>query len=520
MLALGLGAMVVQLDGSIVAIANPVIAADLGAGLEGISWVTTAYLLVVAGLLIPAGALADRIGHKKALLTGIGGFSLASLLCGLSGSIEMLIAARVLQGVFAAVIAPAGLAVLRAAFPPEKLSMAFGIFGSISAVSTAGGPILGGVLVQYASWPWAFYVNLPVGVLAVVVGSLVISETAERGSRRLDLWGALVLTLAMLSVVWAVNGVPAHGWASVNTLGFLGAGIVLLGVFVAVERRVRNSMVPLGLFANRTFSLGAVLMVVIMFAFFAILFYLTFYLQGVRGNGPIATAVAMLPLTVVFAVSSPMAGWLTGRFGMRATMVLGSVCTAVSLLLLLRVDVGSSTLTLVPSLVLAGFGVGFLMMPAIQAVVAGVPVGRSGAASGIQQSAGQLGSTLGVAVLGSVLASVVTSGFGVAVRAASGGDAAVQRIITDPQTQQAVSLGFAPAAQQGLAQQLQHAGMPAEQVGELVRTVTAAAHHTFVDGLHVVFVIAAAVAVVAGLIALFIRRPEPQPDNGETPARV
>ena len=187
LLAVALGVMVVQVDGTVVAIANPAIAADLGAGLDGISWVTTGYLLVLAGLMIPAGTIADKVGYKKAFLVGTAGFALASLLCGLSSSIGMLIGARVLQATFAALLAPAGLAVLRAAFPPEKLSMAFGVFGAVSAVALAGGPILGGVLVEYASRPWAFFVNLPLGVIAVVVGALVIRDVAPGRASPLDI---------------------------------------------------------------------------------------------------------------------------------------------------------------------------------------------------------------------------------------------------------------------------------------------------------------------------------------------
>lgn len=515
LVAVALGIMVVQIDGTVVSIANPAIAADLGAGLAGIQWVTTGYLLVLAGLVIPAGTVADKIGRKKAFLIGVGGFSLASLVCGLSGSIEMLIGARVLQAIFAALLAPAGLAVLRAAFPPEKLAMALGWFGSVSAVALAGGPLLGGFLVEYASWPWVFFINLPVGVVGVVIGMAVIRESGERGSEPLDIPGAATLTFAMVSVVWAITRVQASGLASADTIGFLLLGLVLLGVFIAIERKTQYPMAPLELFRDRSFSVGVVVMVATMLAFFAILFYLTFFLQGVQGKGGIGAAVALLPLTAVFTVASPVAGWVTGKLGTRGTLVLGAICTAGSLALLTRIGVDSSVMSLAPSLVLAGFGAGFMMVPAIGAIVGSAPVDKAGVASGVQQSMQQLGSTLGVAMFGGILASAVGSRFPGAVRDALGDGSAADRIAGDEQLRQSVEVGFSPAAQQGLGQQMADAGMAPDQARQLVAAVTEAAHETFIGGLHTVFIAAAGAAVAAGLLSLLIHDTTPKEAESE-----
>lgn len=512
LIAVALGIMVVQIDGTVVSIANPTIAADLGASPGAIQWVTTGYLLVLAGLLIPAGTVADKIGRKKAFLVGVGGFSLASLLCGLSGSVEMLIGARLLQAVFAAVLAPAGLAVIRAAFPPEKLPVALGWFGSVTAVALGGGPLLGGVLVEYATWPWVFFINLPIGVVGVLVGLTVIRESAERGSEPLDIPGAATLTLAMVSVVWGITGAQTSGWVSAQTLGFLALGFVLLGIFVIIEQRSPHPMVPIELFRDRSFSVGAVVMVVSMLAFFAILFYLTFFLQGVQGRGGIGAAVALLPLTAVFSVAAPVAGWIVGKLGVKSTLVLGSICTAGSLVSLLHIDIDTSSLTLAPSLVFAGFGAAFLIVAGIQAIVGSAPVDKAGVASGVQQSMQQLGSTLGVAVFGSILASVVSSRFGGAVRSAFGdqGGPAVDQVAGSQQLQQDVALGFSPAAQQGLAQRLAQTEMASGQTQQLVDTVTRAAHQTFIDGLHTVFIVAAGIAVAAGLLSLLVRNTTPR----------
>ncbi|ANY05791.1 DHA2 family efflux MFS transporter permease subunit [Pseudonocardia sp. HH130630-07] len=391
LLAVALGIMVVQIDGTVVAAANPAIATDLAASPSQIQWVTTAYLLVLAGLLIPAGNLADRIGHKRAFLIGVGGFSLASLVCGIAPSVEVLIGGRVLQALFAALLGPAGLAVLKVSFPANKLPMALGLFGSVTAVALAGGPMLGGALIEYASWPWVFLVNLPFGMIGVVVGLLVIPDSGYRTKAPLDLWGAGTLTAAMVTVVWAVTSVQTSGWFSAAVLIPLFVGLVLLAVFIMIERRVEYPTMPLSLFADRSFAIGTVVMVATMFAFFAIMFYLMFFLQGVQGRNGLLAAVALLPLTAVFTVAAPLAGWATNRLGVRPTLVLGAAFTTTSLGLLATIGVDSSVLSLAPALVLAGFGAGFMMVAAIQAILGSAPAELAGVASGVQQSMQQLG---------------------------------------------------------------------------------------------------------------------------------
>lgn len=514
LVAVALGIMVVQIDGTVVSIANPAIAADLDAGPEAIQWVTNAYLLVFAGLLIPAGTVADMIGRKRAFLAGVGGFSAASVLCGLAGSVEVLIAGRVLQAVFAAVLAPAGLAIIRAAFPPERLSMALGWFGSVTAVAMAGGPMLGGLLVQYASWPWVFYLNVPVGVLAVVVGALVVRESARSGSPRLDLAGAATLTAAMTLLVWGVTGAQSSGWTSAHTLGFVAAGLVAFVVFVLVERRRTHPMVPLGLFRDRTFAIATAVMVVTMFAFFALLFYLTFYLQGVRGLGGVEAAVALLPLTAVFTVAAPAAGWAVGRFGVRTALVTGCLCTAVALFSLLRIDLGTGSWALAPSLALAGIGAGLMMIAGSQAVVGSAPVDLAGAASGIQQSAQQLGSTFGVAVLGSVLASAIGPLLpGALARGVPAGPER-DRLVDDAALHQDVALGFPPTARDALGDELVATGTAPGAVDRIADGVGLAAHQVFVDGLHVVFGVAGSVTLLAAGSSLLVARgPLGAPDS-------
>ncbi|MGH3703838.1 MAG: MFS transporter [Agromyces sp.] len=512
LLAVALGVLVVQLDGTVVSIANPAIAADLSANLSQISWVTTAYLLVLAGLLIPAGNVADRIGHKKAFLIGIAGFSLASLLCGLAGSIEVLIGARVLQGLFAALLAPAGVAVIRTVFPPEKLAMGFGVFGSVSALALAGGPILGGLMVEHASWHWAFFINVPFGAVAIAIALAVIPSTTRTTAAALDLPGAVSLTLAMVCIIWSINGVQEHGWFGTQTLVFFAIGLALLAVFIVIERRRRDPMLPLGLFRNRSFTAGSVLMAVTMFAFFAILFYLTFFLQSVQGKPAIDAAVAILPMTIVFVVAAPLAGWVSSRLGVRTALVIGAVLTTTALVLFAGIQTDSTTVTMLPALLLAGLGAGFMMVPAIEAIVGSAPEDKAGVASGVQQSMQQLGSTLGIAVFGAILGQIVASQFKPNLLAAIGdADPSLSVVADSPEVQQAVALGFPSSAQDALSAQV-----PPELGSDLVSAITSAAHETFIGGLHTVFLVAAGVTVIAGLLALLIRTSDQQ-DATPTP---
>ncbi len=520
LIAVAFGIMVVQIDGTVVAIANPAIAADLKAGLDEIQWVTTGYLLVLAGLLIPMGTVADKIGRKKGFLLGVGGFTLASALCGMAGSIEVLVGGRVLQAIFGALLVPSALAVIRAAFPAEKLAMAIGIFSAFTALALAAGPILGGVLVEVASWPWVFFVNLPFGLLAVLLGLLCIKESTQGTPAPLDVPGAITLTLAMVSVVWAISNAQLKGWVSTHTLGFLGLGLVLLGVFLVIELKSKHPMVPLGLFRDRSLSIGTVLMVVVMFAFYAILFYLTFYLQGVQGKNGVAAGIALLPLTAVFTISSPVGGWVTGKLGLRGALVTGAVFVSGSLAVLLMLETDSGMLTLAPSLVLGGFGMGFMMVAATQAIIGNAPVDKAGVASGVQQSMTQLGGVLGTSVFGTLLASSVMANFATNVRGAfaGGGGPVAEQLANNEEIRKSVELGFGPASQDAVATQLSQTGMPAGQVQQVVGTLTRAAHETFIQGLHTVFAVAVGVAVVAGLVSLLVRNPKVDENAEVAPA--
>lgn len=511
----GVGIMMVQLDGTVVVVANPAIAKDLDAGLNSLQWVMTGYLLVLAGLLIPAGTLVDRIGRKKGLLIGLVGFTVASVLCAMSNTIELLIGARVLQGVFGAMMIPAALAVIKASFPPEKLATAIGLFSGVTAVSLAGGPLLGGVMVEHLTWQWVFLINLPFGVLSVVMAVLFVRESRQEQPEPLDLPGGVALTLSIVSLVWALTHGQEDGWTSVRTLGYIGLSVVLLIVFVVVQRMRRFPMIPLELFRIRSLCVGCLLMVVTMFAFYAIIYYLNFFLQGLQGKSPMSASVALLPLTLTFIVSAPLGGWAVDRFGVKQSLAFGALCITGTSLLLLRLEGDSGVATVGPPLVLGGVGVGFMMVAATQAIVGSAPVQKAGTASGMQQSMSQLGSLLGTAVFGAFLAAFVNNRFAQDLREAFGGKGGqtVEQLADDKQVHKLIELGFPPSAQEALEKELTNAGMTADQVKEFSATMTQAAHDTFLNGLHTVFLISAGVAVAAALLSLLVSNEDTKGDQ-------
>lgn len=272
----------------------------------------------MAVTLITGGKLGDRFGRKRVFLAGVVGFSLSSLACGLSGSVGMLVAFRVAQGAFGALLLPATLAILRATFPPERLQQAVGIWAGTSAVALAAGPIVGGLLVEHVSWQSVFLINVSLGAVAVGVGLWVIRDSRDESSgRHFDLPGVALLSGALFTLVWGIIKSQVHGWGSAYTLGFLAAAGVLLAAFVVRARGTAHPLIPLDLFRSRSLSAAMVLLSLVTFALFEVIFFLTLYLQRVHGYTPVGAGVRMLPLTAVIAFSAPIGGTVVGKVGPR-----------------------------------------------------------------------------------------------------------------------------------------------------------------------------------------------------------
>ncbi|MEU6554950.1 MFS transporter [Streptomyces sp. NPDC046915] len=500
LITVAVGVMMVALDGTIVAIANPAIQKDLGATFAQVQWITNGYFLALAVSLITAGKLGDRFGHRQTFLIGVVGFAAASGAIGLSSSIAAVVTFRVFQGLFGALLMPAALGLLRATFPADKLNMAIGIWGMVIGASTAGGPILGGVLVEHVNWQSVFFINVPVGLLALTLGLLILRDhRAENAPRSFDILGIALLSGAMFCLVWALIKAPAWGWGDAKTWGFIVASAVLFAVFSFWETRVKEPLIPLGLFRSVPLSAGVVLMVLMAIAFMGGLFFVTFYLQNVHGMSPIDAGLHLLPLTGMMIVGSPLAGAMITKLGPRIPLAGGMAATTIAMygMSTLQTDTGSAVMSL--WFALLGLGLAPVMVGATEVIVGNAPMELSGVAGGLQQAAMQIGGSLGTAVLGAVMASKVDSDLPGNWTGAGLPELTPAQL---DQASEAVQVGVAPVAK----------GTPQP----LVEKITAVAHDTFISGMSLASLVAAGVAAVAILVALLTKRGE----NAEAGAGV
>ncbi|MET9866022.1 MFS transporter [Streptomyces sp. NPDC006386] len=494
LITVAVGVMMVALDGTIVAIANPAIQKDLGATFAEVQWITNGYFLALAVSLITAGKLGDRFGHRQTFLIGVVGFAAASGAIGLSDSIAFVVVFRVLQGLFGALLMPAALGLLRATFPAEKLNMAIGIWGMVIGASTAGGPILGGVLVEHVNWQSVFFINVPVGVLAVVLGVwILLDHRAENAPRSFDILGIALLSTSVFCLVWALIKAPPSewGWGDAKTLGFLGASVLGFALFALWETKVKEPLIPLALFRSVALSAGVVLMVLMAIAFMGGLFFVTFYLQNVHGMSPIDAGLHLLPLTGMMIVGSPLAGAMITKFGPRVPLAGGMALTAIAMygMSTLETDTGSGVMSL--WFALLGLGLAPVMVGATEVIVGNAPMELSGVAGGLQQAAMQIGGSLGTAVLGAVMASKVNSDL-----VGNWAKAGLPPLTPEQEHQasEAVQVGVPPVAP----------GTP----DAIAAKITGVAHDTFISGMSAASLVAAGVAVVAVLVAFLTKRGE------------
>ncbi|WP_392967899.1 MFS transporter [Streptomyces sp. LN245] len=500
LITVAVGVMMVALDGTIVAIANPAIAKDLGATFADVQWITNAYFLALAVSLITAGKLGDRFGHRQTFLIGVTGFAAASGAIGLSHSIALVVTFRVFQGLFGALLMPAALGLLRATFPAEKLNMAIGIWGMVIGASTAGGPILGGLLVQHVSWQSVFFINVPVGLIALVLGLLILLDhRAENAPRSFDILGIVLLSGAMFCLVWALIKAPAWGWGDGKTWLFLGLSVLGFALFSFWETRVREPLIPLALFRSVPLSAGVVLMVLMAIAFMGGLFFVTFYLQSVHGMSPVDAGLHLLPLTGMMIVGSPLAGLAITKLGPRIPLASGMAATAIAMYGMSTLEADTSSGVMSVWFALLGFGLAPVMVGATEVIVGNAPMELSGVAGGLQQAAMQVGGSLGTAVLGAVMASKVDSDL-----PGNWTDAKLPPLTPAQldQASEAVRVGVAPVTK--------------DTPAAIAAQITDVAHETFISGMSLACLVAAGVAVVAVFVALLTKRGE----NAEAGAGV
>lgn len=490
LISVALGVIMVGLDGSVVSIANPVIGEDLGASLSQLQWITNAYLLTLGVTLILAGKLGDRFGRRLMFLIGVVGFGLASAGIGLIGSTAGVIALRVVQGAFGALLMPNSLAILRATFPAEKLNMAIGIWGGSSAISVALGPIVGGLLVEHVSWESVFFLNLPIALIALAIGIAVLAESRSTAEQHTDIPGIVLLGSGLFALVYGLIKAQEWGWGAAQTLGFLVGGLALLIAFGVVEARTRFALLPMRLFRNRSLTIGTATILVGFLALFGVLFFLTLYLQNVHGYSPVQAGVRILPLSLTMMVSSPIGGLLTERFGPRLPLAAGLALVGGALLLMTGLGIDSGFGALWPPMAMVGIGLGFVITASAEAIVGNAPVDDAGIASGLQSTAIQVGGVMGTAILGSILSSTVGS---VLVEKLTG--AGVPAALAD-QLQGAKELvGQGQAPLQGVPANLQEA-------------VTLGSHEAFLAGFHTSMLVGGILALLAAVAALFVQRTE------------
>jgi EmrB/QacA subfamily drug resistance transporter len=489
--AVSIGVIMVGLDASVVAIANPRIATDLHASLADLQWITDAYMLALASLLIFGGKLGDRFGRRQMFFVGVVGFAAASVGIGVIGTVGGVITLRVLQGVFGALLMPSTLAIVRCTFPPEKLNTAVGIWGAASGVSIAAGPIVGGLLVEHVSWQSVFYINAPIAAAALVIGALAIVESRSPHAHHLDIPGITTLSGGLFLIVFALIKAQNWGWLSSQTLGVLLGGLLAVAVFVLIELRTAEPLLPMHLFDNRSLSIGTAVVVINFFALFGAVFFMSLYLQNVQGFSPVQAGVRMLPLSLTLMVTAPVSGFLTGKFGPRPSMVAGLACAATALFSLTFLHAGSGYQALWPAFVLLGAGIGLVLTASSDAIIGNAGVDDAGVAGGLQSTAVQLGGVLGTTILGSVLSSRVGS--------------VLVGELTRAGTPQPVAAKLGPAGElvaQGVAPTIP--GLPT-QLSEAVAT---GSHSAFMLGLHTSMIVAAIAAALGAVLALFVRRGE------------
>lgn len=501
--AVAIGVMMVALDGTIVAIANPAIEKDLGASLADVQWITNGYLLALAVALITAGKLGDRFGHRQTFLIGIAGFAASSAAIGFSKEIVLVVVFRVLQGLFGALLMPAALGLLRATFPAEKLNMAIGIWGMVIGASTAGGPIVGGLLVEHVNWQSVFFINVPVGVVALAFGLVILKDhRAANAPRSFDVLGIVLLSGAMFSLIWGIiKAGESWGWGGAWTWIFLGLAVALFLSFGFWQTRVKEPLVPLGMFRSVPLTAGVVLMILMAFAFMGGLFFVTFFLQGVLGFSPVESGLHLLPLTAMMIVSSPVAGLLITKFGPRVPLVGGMVCTATAMFGMTTLTDSTGTFAMSLWFALLGCGLAPVMVGATEVIVGNAPMELSGVAGGLQQASMQVGGALGTAVLGAVMSSTVSSEF------ADNWAGAGLPGTPDPMLEKAAGFGTVPVEELAEAP-----GM----TPDVIDTIGGVIHDTFMSGMGLAFTVAGSVAVVAALVATLTKRGE----NAEAGAGV
>ncbi|MFD9353413.1 MFS transporter [Streptomyces sp. NPDC060031] len=393
------GAMIVALDGTVLLVAQPSLQHDLGASVAQVQWTSTGYLLAVAALLVFAGRLGDRYGHKRLLSLGVLGFGAASAGIAVAPTVGWVIGLRAAQGVFGALLQPATLALLRLTYPPDRLGTPVAIRTSAIGVAAGAGPLLGGVLVEHLGWRAVFWVNVPAALAIAALTLAVPAPTPERTrSERLDLAGAALLASALAVLVHTLVGVPAHGWSGAPTLYGLAAAAGVVAVLVVQQRRTAHPIVPPAVARSVPVTASMAILLLTTGGLFGALFVTTFFLQNTLRLDPLATGLRVLPLTALMVLGAPLAGAALRRSGPRRTAVAGTVLVVLGIVGVSRLDAAGTWVSTGATFAVLGAGFATVMVTATGTVVGDAPPGYAGVVGGLKQTAMNVGPTFGIAV--------------------------------------------------------------------------------------------------------------------------
>jgi EmrB/QacA subfamily drug resistance transporter len=484
--AVSAGVFMLLLDVTIVNVALPDIEHALHASFSDLQWVINAYALSLAALLLTAGSLADLLGRRRVFAIGVAIFTTGSLLCGLAPSPLFLTISRAGQGVGGAIMFATSLALLSNAFHGRERGVAFGVFGAITGIAVAVGPVLGGVITSGLTWRWIFLVNIPIGIATIAALLLRVEESRDPRARRPDWLGFLTFSAALVALVYGLIETNTHGWGSTTVIGSLVAAVVLLAAFVVVELLQREPMFDFALLRKPTFVGGLAAAFAISAGLFALLTFLVLYLQNVLGYSAVQTGVRLLALTGAIFLTAGVAGRLSAHVPTRFLIGPGFALIGVGLLLMRGLTVDSDWTHLLPGLIVAGFGAGLVNVPLASTAVGVVEPARAGMASGINSTLRQVGIATGIAALGSIFASQLRSDVVASLAGTPVGGHAHQ---------------LADAIVQG-----QVSGAIASAPGPTRAVVAHAAQAGFVDGLNLILLVGAIVAFAGSALALTLIR--------------
>lgn len=495
-----LGSSMAFIDGSVVNVALPVIQRDLNATATDVQWIVEAYALFLAALILVGGSLGDRFGRRRIFASGTALFALASIGCGFSTNVLMLIIARAIQGIGGALLVPGSLAIISSTFSEEQRGRAIGTWSGFSSITSLVGPVLGGVLVQYASWHWVFFLNVPLAAIVLIVAFWHVPESRdEEATGRLDWWGTLLVTLGLGAMVFGLIEAGSTGMGDPLALSFLIIGIAALIIFLVVEARTRFPMVPLSLFRSHTFS-GANLLTFTQYAaLMGLTYFLPFNLIQVQGYSPTNAALAFVPFALIMFLLSRWTGGLVNRFGAKLPLVIGPIITAIGFVLFslpgITDGVGSYWTTFFPAVLVLSIGQAITVPPLTTAVLGAVEKRHAGIASGINNAVSRTAGLLAIAVFGIVVLAVFRSNL----------DSHLALLPLAPGVRQLID---------GQSIKLAGIEIPSNIAQDMQTSLKTAIHTSFVTGFRVISLICAALALASALSAfLLVEGKKPQQND-------